>query len=135
MQPSITGGPCDEIAEETPSELACFQPQMPVLAELLCSEPADDEVLKSLSATMSKNDRNSNNGIVGDEPYVQSHFDPVILHHPEVMSRLKILESNMDKPRDYLRNTTNDEILPYMRKIVASWMLEVWLWVYFTYNK
>ena len=128
MQPRV-GGSNDGVANETPSELECCQPQVPVLAELLCSEPPDEALLKSVhgSTQHKPDDPDRNNEPDEGTAYVHSYFDPVILHHPDVMSRIKTLESCMEKPRDYLRNSSKDDILPYMRKIVASWMLEVCL--------
>ena len=93
---------------DTPADLPCCQAQVPVLAELLCSEPLNEDRLDEF-----------------DEHSVQSYFDPVLLTHSEVMNRLKILEARMDKPHDYFCKGSKEEILPYMRKVVASWMLEV----------
>ncbi|CAG7823390.1 unnamed protein product [Allacma fusca] len=113
MQPQVmlTEG---DLADDIPGNLPCCQPQIPVLAELLCSEPSNDDLMGSVRQPEDL-----------DDTSVQSYFDPVLLHHTEVVSRLKLLESRMEKPHDYFRNGAKEEILPYMRKVVASWMLEV----------
>lgn len=105
MQPDGTVGR-EEVGEITPPQFS-RESQMPVLAELLCSEsPIQDMDDDSPSS-------------------VQSYFDPALLHHPEVLTKLKNLETQTRQPRNYFQAPLKDEILPYMRKVVSMWMLEV----------
>lgn len=113
MQPQIIITEVDE-AGQTPANLPCCQPQVPVLAELLCSEPPTEDLMDSV---VRENDP------AGDENSVQSFYDKSLLHHTNVIDSLKFLESTMVKPVNYFSD--KNEILPYMRKVVASWMLEV----------
>lgn len=108
MQPNMmpTEG---SLPEDRTPDVPCCQPQVPVLAELLCSEPLDS--LDSDSEAC--------------EEGCQSFYDPAILNHPQVMRRLKDLELMMRQPKNYFTTNSKNEILPYMRKVVASWMLEV----------
>jgi len=109
------------VGNETPGDLACCQPQVPVLAELMCTELADhgDEDESGLMRSVRRAED------LDEDGSVDSYLDPVLLNHVDVVSRLKFLESKMDRPRDYFRSSPKDEVLPYMRKMVASWMLEV----------
>lgn len=109
MMPTEGGVPEDK----TPDVPHC-QPQVPVLAELLCSEPTDPSLLDSERSA----DEECEEGC-------QSFFDPAILNHPQVMKRLKALESMMKQPKNYFASNPQNDITPYMRKVVASWMLEV----------
>lgn len=102
--------------ENKTPDIPCCQPQTPVLAELLCSEVSDHDLIESGARSLEHCD---------EEGSVMSYFDPAVLHHPEVMSRLKFLESQIETPKSYFHSDGETEILPFMRKVVASWMLEV----------
>lgn len=110
MQPMIM----DSNDENKTPDIPCCQPRMPVLAELLCSEVSDHDLIESGARSLEHCDSS-----------VMSYFDPAVLHHPEVMSRLKFLESQVETPKSYFHSDDKSEILPFMRKVVASWMLEV----------
>lgn len=114
MQPNMMSAGAYVPEDQTP-EVPCCQPQIPVLAELLCSERTDSSILDSPDG--SGNDE--------CEEGVKSFFDPAILNHPQVMQRLKSLELMMNPTKNYFANNSKSDILPYMRKLVGSWMLEV----------
>jgi hypothetical protein len=118
MQPQLT---MDSTEENITPEIPCCQAQMPVLAELLCSEESDHDLIES-GGGESGGARSLEHC---DDISVHSYFDSSILHHPEIMERLKFLESQTKTPRSYFSGEVKPEILPYMRKVVASWMLEV----------
>jgi len=120
MQPQIH---TEQNEENITPEIPFAQPQMPILAELLCSEESDHDLIESgAEGGGGGGDRSLEHC---DETTVLSYFDSSILHHPDVMSRLKFLESQIGTPKNYFMGDGKPEILPYMRKVVASWMLEV----------
>lgn len=104
---------CGTAPENTTPDVPSCQPQMPVLAELLCSELSGNDFPDS-----ERCDDDCRDG-------PRSIFDPAILHHPHVMKNLRSLEMMMREPKNYFAASTKCEILPYMRKVVGSWMLEV----------
>lgn len=57
--------------------------------------------------------------------------DPVLLNHPNVLERLLSLQYTTMPPQDYFQFIQTD-IEPFMRKLVATWMLEVRILFFYT---
>jgi cyclin D2 len=51
--------------------------------------------------------------------------DPVLLHDDQVLQKLLEVEDKYVNPTSYLKFGLQTELKPYMRKMVATWMLEV----------
>ena len=57
-------------------------------------------------------------------PVLYALVDPLLSSDPRVIPNLLLLEGASMPPCDYFQ-TVQDDIQPFMRKVVTTWMLEV----------
>lgn len=84
-------------------------------------------VRSSLVRIMSITDRQVMAELLCAEKMVEcvAPTDPVIFQDPRVLDILLRTELNYVPKCNYLTNQVQPDLLPYMRKVVATWMMEV----------